>query len=52
MAHYALQKLHLLPSIFVSLPKRELAFVCASTLVKVEEEKKEHDKIKLKGRRK
>lgn len=51
MAHYALQKLHMLPSVFVSLPKREQAYIYASTLKKVEEEKKEASKIRLKRRR-
>jgi len=50
MAHYALQKLHMLPSVFVSLPKRELAFVYASTMARIEEEK-EQDKTYRKGRR-
>lgn len=52
MAHYALQKLHILPGIFISLPVREQAFIYASTLVRVEDEKAEHDKIKKNGRRK
>lgn len=51
MAHYALQKLHMLPGTFVDLPLREKAFIYASTLVKIEEEKKEHARIKSKGRR-
>ncbi|WP_198543860.1 hypothetical protein [Petroclostridium xylanilyticum] len=51
MAHYALQKLHMLPHVFISLPQREQAFIYASTLVKIEEEKKEANKIRLKRRR-
>ena len=51
MAHYALQKLRILPGTFVNLPVREKAFVYASTLVKIEEEKKEQSRIKSKGRR-
>jgi len=50
MAHYALQKLHMLPSVFTSLPVREQAFIYASTLTKIEEEKKETDKFTT-GRR-
>jgi hypothetical protein len=52
MAHFALQKLHILPGIFMSLPVREQAFIYASTLVRVEDEKAEHNKIKRTGRRK
>jgi hypothetical protein len=50
MAHYALQKLHMLPSVFTSLSVRERAFIYGSTLVKIEEEKREADKFKT-GRR-
>lgn len=52
MAHYALQKLHMRANIFVSMPKREQAFTYASTLIKIEDEKKEQAKLKNKGRRK
>ena len=52
MAHYALQKLHILPGIFMSLPVREQAFIYASTLVRIEDEKAGHNKIKKPGRRK
>jgi hypothetical protein len=52
MAHYALQKLHMLPSVFTSLSVRERAFIYGSTLVKIEEEKKEANKVKIRrGRR-
>jgi hypothetical protein len=52
MAHYVLQKLRILPSVFAYLPMREQSFVYGSTLLKIEEEKKENDRIKSKGRRK
>lgn len=51
MAHYALQKLHMLPSVFVNLPKREQAYIYASTLKKVEEEKREASKFKFRRER-
>lgn len=44
IAHFALQKLHLLPSTVVNLPKEEKVFIYASIMHRVESEKKEHDK--------
>lgn len=40
-AHYALQKLHMLPSVFCSLSMEEQAFVIASIDFRIEKEKKE-----------
>lgn len=53
MAHYALQKLHILPSVFVKMEQREKALVIASIEKRVEDEKKEQDKVKKpkKGRK-
>jgi hypothetical protein len=39
MAHFVLQKLHILPSVFVNLPDEEKAFIYVSTLRRVREEK-------------
>ncbi|MGB8455151.1 MAG: hypothetical protein WCD89_22825 [Anaerocolumna sp.] len=44
-----MQKLHILPSILDNLSQKEKAFIYASILVRVEEEKKQADKMKLKG---
>lgn len=49
-AHYVLQKLHILPSIFLEMDEQEKAFVIASCEIRVENEKKEIKKIKRKGR--
>lgn len=46
MAHFALQKLRILPSILADMDDRERAFVYASIQVRVEDEKKEQSKIK------
>lgn len=53
MAHYALQKLHILPSVFTKMDQREKALVIASIEKRVEDEKKEQDKTKRtkKGRK-
>ncbi len=40
LAHYALQKLHILPSTLLSMSSRERGFVYASILLRVDEEKK------------
>lgn len=49
IAHFALQKLHLLPSQIVNLPKEEKIFVYASIIKRIEAEKEEQDKIKKKA---
>ncbi len=49
IAHFALQKLHLLPSQIVNLSKEEKIFVYASIITRIETEKEEQDKIKRKS---
>ena len=54
MAHFALQKLHILPSELVEMSDRERAFIYASIQLRIEDEKRETDKIKAarnKGKR-
>ena len=51
-AHYALQKLHILPSIFAAMDIDEKAFVIASCDIRVQAEKEEQKKIKSKQKRK
>lgn len=46
LAHFALQKLHILPSVLEALPEKELAFVYGSILQRVDDEKREADKLK------
>lgn len=45
-AHYALQKLHILPSIFVNLSAEEKAFIIASIDLRTEKEKELAEKAK------
>lgn len=45
MLHFALQKLHLLPSQVLSLPPSELAFVYASIIIRAKREKEQADKV-------
>lgn len=47
-AHFALQRLHILPSVFNSLEQSEKAFVIASIQARIEAEKKQADKLKHK----
>lgn len=51
LAHFALQKLKILPSQLDNMSQKEKAFVYASIQVRVETEKKEENKIKAKGGR-
>lgn len=51
MAHFALQKLHILPSVLDAMDDKEKAFVYASIQLRAEEEKKSIDKINAKGGR-
>lgn len=51
LAHFALQKLHILPSELESMSQREKAFIYASIQVRIEAEKKEANKLKAKGGR-
>lgn len=46
LAHFALQKLHIFPSVLEALPEKELAFVYGSILQRMNDEKREADKIK------
>lgn len=50
MAHFALQKLHILPSTLANMDVREKAFIYASIQLRIEEEKKEANKLKAAGR--
>ncbi len=50
MAHYALQKLHILPSVFCEMEQEEKAFVIASIEKRIEAEKKEREQAE-KGRK-
>ncbi len=45
-AHHCLQKLHILPSTYLSLPREERAFIWASCIVNGEDEKAALDKAK------
>lgn len=45
-AHHCLQKLHILPSIYLSLPREERAFIWASCIVNSEDEKAALNKTK------
>ena len=49
LAHFALQKLKILPSQLDDMSQKEKAFIYASIQVRVETEKKEADRIKAKG---
>lgn len=51
LAHFALQKLRILPSQLDSMGRKEKAFIYASIQVRVESEKKEASKLKAKGGR-
>lgn len=46
LAHFALQKLHVLPGVLQAMSDREKAFVYASIQLRVEEEKRELARIK------
>jgi len=46
--YYVLQKLHILPSVFLALSSEEQAFICACVELKYEADKKELSKIKKK----
>ena len=48
LAHFALQKLHILPSVLDSMDEREKAFIYASIQIRAEEEKKQAAKTKAK----
>lgn len=44
VAHYCLHEMHILPSEYVKLPRREKAFITASVLVRIEAEKRAMNK--------
>ena len=46
IAHYALQKLHILPSTFANMSMEEQAFIIASIQVRIDNEKSEIEKLK------
>ena len=46
VVHFCLQKLHILPSEFLNLPLKERVFIIASTLVRVDSEKKAIEEAK------
>lgn len=50
-AHYALQKLHILPSQFINLDSYEKAFVIASINLRIENEKKQAKAAKRKQKK-
>ena len=49
IVHYALQKLHILPSVFCAMEQEEKAFVIASIEKRVEAEKKQERNFKKPG---
>lgn len=52
LAHFALQKLHIIPSVLADMDDKEKAFIYASIQIRIEQEKKEAAKIKAaKGRK-
>ncbi|PKM49583.1 MAG: hypothetical protein CVV02_15200 [Firmicutes bacterium HGW-Firmicutes-7] len=51
LAHFALQKLHILPSTLATMNEREKAFIYASIQTRCEKEQEEARKIKAKGGR-
>lgn len=48
MAHYALQKLHILPSVLANMSIEEKAVVYGSILTRIENEAKQDNKIRAK----
>jgi hypothetical protein len=44
LAHFALQKLHILPSVIANMDDKEKAFLFASTQLRIEDEKKNRPK--------
>ena len=46
LAHYALQKLHILPHVIAEMSMEERAFLYASIQMRVEEEKRSMEKVK------
>ncbi|WP_156456512.1 hypothetical protein [Abyssisolibacter fermentans] len=52
ICHYALHKLHKYPSEILGLPDKERAFIIASIKQKIEDDKRERDKIKAQSNKK
>lgn len=50
-AHYALLKLHILPSVFLAMDEQEKAFVIASIKIKMEKDKEEEERAKREAKR-
>lgn len=50
MAHFCLQKLHILPSEFLSLPLKDRAFIIASIKSRIDSEKKAAREAKAKAK--
>lgn len=50
MAHFALQKLRILPSVLANMDNKELAFIYGSIQIRVEEEKRHAKEIKSRAR--
>lgn len=51
IAYYCLHELHLIPSAFLALPRKERAFIIAAIEIRVEKEKKKQKEIERKQRR-
>lgn len=51
VAHFCLQKLHMLPSKFLELEEEEQAFVIASVEKRIEAERRAQEEMKRKGKR-
>jgi len=49
VAHFALQKLHILPSVLENLPRNERIFIYASIMARIESEKEAEEEIKRKA---
>ena len=52
MAYYCLHELHLLPSQFFSLERRERAFIIAAIEIRVESERRRAKELQRKGKKK
>jgi hypothetical protein len=46
VAHYCLQELHILPSKYLKMSRKEKAFIAASILVRTKKEKEQQEEIK------
>jgi len=48
ICYYCLHELHILPHVFLSLPRQERAFIIAAINVRIENEKKKEKELKQK----